>query len=72
MYDAHISYISRVKYFQMVESISSYLYVHHICFRCTTSMFEKPKFMKEWFSHDVHYNIMGWEVCDECPKHIKL
>jgi hypothetical protein len=48
------------------ENISSYLYMHHLCFKCMTSMLmcETYKPMKEQFSHDFHYQIMGWEVCE--------
>jgi hypothetical protein len=29
-----------------------------------TSMYKKHKLMKEQFSHDFYYQIVGWEVCD--------
>jgi hypothetical protein len=48
------------------ENISSYLYVHHLCFECMTFVCKltyEP--MKEQFLHIFHYQIMGREVCDE-------
>jgi hypothetical protein len=48
------------------ENISFDLYVHHLCFECMTSMCKltyEP--MKEQILHVFHYQIMGWEVCDE-------
>jgi hypothetical protein len=30
-----------------------------------TFVCKKHELMKEQFSHDFHYQIVGWEVCDE-------
>ncbi len=38
---------------------------YHACFGWTTSMCKKYELMKEWFSCDFYYQIMGWEVCDK-------
>jgi hypothetical protein len=63
MHDAHIS---RMKYFEPLENISSYLYMLHMCFKHMTFMCKKHKFMKEQL-HNFHYQIVGWEICDEHP-----
>ncbi len=57
--------ISKMKYYQVVNNISSYLYVHHMGFGRMTFVCKKHELMKEQFSHDFHYQIVGWEVCDE-------
>jgi hypothetical protein len=38
-----------MKYFQVDENILSYLYMHHICFKLTTSMCKKHELMKNDF-----------------------
>jgi len=37
-----------------------------------TSMYKKHKLMKEQFSHDFYYQIVGWEVCDEGQDHMTI
>jgi hypothetical protein len=64
MFFAHIS---RMKYFQPLENISSYLFMFHMCFRYMTFMCKKHKFMKEQFSHNFLYQIVGREICHEHP-----
>ncbi len=44
-----------MKYFQVVENISSYLYVHHSCLKHMTFVTNKHKPMKKCFSHNFHY-----------------
>jgi hypothetical protein len=44
--------------------ISSYLYVHHTCFKHTTFVHKTHELMKKQFSHDFHYQIVWWEICD--------
>jgi hypothetical protein len=51
-----------MKYFQMVENNSSYLYVYHAHFKYTTSMCKKHQLMNDQFLYDFHYQIVGWEV----------
>jgi hypothetical protein len=46
------------------ENISSYLYMHHLCFKHITSVCKMYKPINERLSHDFHCQIMGWEVCD--------
>ncbi len=53
-----------MKYFHPVENISSYLYMHHMCFGCMISMYKKHKLMKGQFSHDFHYQILRWKFCE--------
>jgi hypothetical protein len=47
-----------------LHNISSYLYMHHLFFKHMTSMCKTYKPMKKQFSHDFHYQLMGWEICD--------
>jgi hypothetical protein len=49
---------------ESLHNISSYLYMHHLCFKRMTFVCEMYEPMKKWFSHDFHYQLMGWEVCD--------
>jgi hypothetical protein len=48
------------------ENIPSYLYVHRLRFEYMTYVCKltyEPR--KKQFLHVFHYQIMGWEVCDE-------
>jgi hypothetical protein len=40
-------------------NISSYSYVYHPCFKCTTYVCKMYKLTKEWFSFDFHYEDCG-------------
>jgi hypothetical protein len=53
MYEIHVS---RMQDFFMDENLSSYLYVFHICFRCTTSMLKQCKPMNKVL-HDYYHQI---------------
>lgn len=48
MYNAHII---KWNIFNHLRNISLYLYIHHMCFKCTTFLCKKHKFMKKWFLH---------------------
>jgi len=65
LFHGYDAYISKMKYFQQpFENISSHLFVHYMCFKCTISMCKKHELMKKIFLHDFHYQIVGCEVCD--------
>ncbi len=38
--------------------------MHHLCLKHKTYVCKMYKPMKEQFSHNFHYQIVGWEVCD--------
>jgi len=42
----------------------TYIYMHHVCFKHMTFMHKKQESMNDRFSHNFHYQITGWKVCD--------
>lgn len=54
MYEIHVS---RMQGFFMNENVSSYLYVFHTYFRCTTPMLQQCKPMNKYFLHDYYHQI---------------
>jgi hypothetical protein len=56
IYDTHIS---RMKYFQLLQNIAFYLYVHHMCFKHITFVCKKHKLMKLFFG--TIFIIKSWD-----------
>jgi len=57
IYDTHISIM---KYFQLLQNIASYLYVHHTCFKCITFVCKKHKLMN--FSFVAQFPLSNHEM----------
>jgi hypothetical protein len=53
------AHISKMKYFQVVENISFYLYMLHMCLDTRHSCAKKHKFMKEQFLHNFFLSNCG-------------
>jgi hypothetical protein len=43
-----------------------FMHAYHLCFKRKTFVCERNEPMKEWFSHDFHDQLVGWEVCGGC------
>jgi hypothetical protein len=57
----HDACISRMKYFQPFENISSYLYMHRTCFKLMISMCKKHKLMEKMISSQFPLSNHGME-----------
>jgi hypothetical protein len=50
------------------EKISSYIYMHHMCFKCMTFMSKQYRPMKKQISYNYYYLVVAQEVCDSCKQ----
>jgi hypothetical protein len=50
------------------EKFSSYIYMHHMCFKCMRFMSKQYRPMKKQISYNYYYLVVAQEVCDSCKQ----